>query len=132
MAEPQPDFIFVYGLLKRGEALHHLMAGATYRGEAVLSGRLVSLGRYPGLVAGDDDVAGELYDASDLPALLDTLDDVEEFDPADPEHSAYLREVCRPRRADGTEVAAWVYRYNGPLADARPIPSGHWPQREES
>jgi len=71
--------IFVYGSLKRGYALHHLLKSQLSVGHAVTSPlyRIFDLGSYPGLIEWPDGLAveGELYlvDAE----CLQTLDEAE-------------------------------------------------------
>lgn len=75
--------VFVYGSLKRGRALHHLLQSARFLGTASTSPlyRLFDLGHYPGLVewpAGLS-IAGELYEVdSDCLAQLDDAEGVAE------------------------------------------------------
>jgi gamma-glutamylcyclotransferase (GGCT)/AIG2-like uncharacterized protein YtfP len=123
-------FIFVYGGLMRGFDLHHYMAGASFIGEGWIAGRLVALGRYPGLLDGDGKVRGELYRLDDAAASLEALDDLEDFDPADPDKSEYLRVVREVHAEDGKIISAWVYIYNGDASTAPVITSGDW--RESS
>lgn len=124
----EPALVFVYGLLMRGCDLHHHMEGGEYVGAGTIAGALVSLGRYPGLIEGPGAVHGELYRFADLPAALDVLDDVEEFEPTDPASSLYLRVPVRVATGDG-EVDAWTYRYNGTSDGAPRIKSGDWRAR---
>jgi len=122
----QAQVVFVYGSLMRGLYLHHLMESGTFVGEATARGVLVSLGHYPGLVDGAGEVRGELYRFDDLPAALDVLDDVEEYDPADPAAGPYVR-VERTVIASGVaQVDAWLYVYQGPVKGARRIDGGDW------
>ncbi len=110
----------------RGMELHHHLVMAEFAGTGVTRGTLVSLGRYAGLVEGEGRVAGELYRFDDLPAGLDVLDDVEDFNPTDPESSPYVR-VARLVEVDSARtVAAWVYLYNGDVAGAPVVQSGDW------
>jgi gamma-glutamylcyclotransferase (GGCT)/AIG2-like uncharacterized protein YtfP len=71
--------VFVYGTLKRGGALDHVLSGDTYMGEAFVAGRLFNLGAFPGLKQGftlpGDLVLGEVYQVSD--ETLQRLDIVE-------------------------------------------------------
>ena len=120
-------FIFVYGGLMRGFDLHHYLAGATFVGEGWVAGRLVSVGRYPGLLDGDGQVSGEIYRLEDA-ASLEALDDLEEFDPADPERSEYLRIVRDVHGENGATVSAWLYLYNRDASTAPDITSGNWRQ----
>jgi gamma-glutamylcyclotransferase (GGCT)/AIG2-like uncharacterized protein YtfP len=118
--------VFVYGLLMRGCSLHTHMEAASFEGTATVRGELLSFGRYPGLVNGSGTVRGEVYRFHDLAAALDILDDIEEFDPTDPEDSLYVREVRDATMDEGGVVRAWVYVYNGLTDGAVKIPSGDW------
>jgi gamma-glutamylcyclotransferase (GGCT)/AIG2-like uncharacterized protein YtfP len=110
----------------RGLDLHHLMESGTFAGDGTVRGTLLSLGRYPGLIDGGGSVRGELYRFDDLPTALDVLDDVEEFNPTDPDGSPYVR-VTRPvTTSDGAQVEAWLYLYKGPVKDAPHIAGGDW------
>lgn len=126
----EPSTVFVYGTLMRGLSLHHFMSDGRFEGEATVKGRLISLGEYPALLDGAGTVRGELYSFDDLPVALDVLDDVENFDPANPEGSEYIRDARRVRSDDGAELTAWVYVYNRPPGTAPLIPSGDWRKRE--
>ena len=121
-----PLKIFVYGTLMRGLSRHHYMSDGHYEGEASAKGRLISLGEYPALLDGAGTVRGEVYSFDDLPAALDVLDDVENFDPANPESGEYVREARRVVRDDGEEIRAWLYVYNRPRENAPIIQSGDW------
>jgi gamma-glutamylcyclotransferase (GGCT)/AIG2-like uncharacterized protein YtfP len=121
-----PLAIFVYGTLMCGLSRHHFMSDGRFEGEASAKGRLISLGEYPALLDGAGTVRGELYSFDDLPAALDVLDDVENFDPANPEESEYIREARRVVRDDGNQIRAWVYIYNRPVENAPIISSGDW------
>ena len=60
-----PPIVFVYGSLKRGYALHHLLRTAQFLGTACTQPlyRLFDLGSYPGLVEWPEGLSihGELY-----------------------------------------------------------------------
>src|SRR5688500_15282444 len=78
-APAEPDYLFAYGTLMRGEPLHHVLArGLVLVGEGRVAGRLVSLGRYPGLVDGRARVQGELY-RIDAPEVLSAVDRAEGY-----------------------------------------------------
>lgn len=115
--------------MMRGFDLHHYLAGATFIAEGWIAGRLVALGHYPGLLDGDGKVRGEIYRLDDVAASLEALDDLEEFDPADPERSEYLRIVRDVYGEDGAITSAWVYLYNRDASTAPVIKSGDWRQR---
>ena len=121
--------VFVYGTLMRGLSRHHYMNGGRFEGEAAADGRLISLGEYPAFVDGSGTVRGELYTFDDLPAALDVLDEVEEFEPADPDASEYVRDARIVRHVDGTQLLAWLYVYNRSREDTPFIESGDWRTR---
>ena len=62
-ASPQQrQLVFVYGTLKRGEKNHHWLEGASWQGEAELSGVLLhDLGPFPMAVIGEGTAIGEVY-----------------------------------------------------------------------
>ncbi len=102
----------------RGFPLHRLLAGrATFLGQGSVRGRLLHLGRYPGLVEGGGRVRGELY-RLEAPELLAVLDREEGYN--------FLRRRAVVTLADGRRVQAWIYRYRGPRERATPVPDGDW------
>jgi gamma-glutamylcyclotransferase (GGCT)/AIG2-like uncharacterized protein YtfP len=121
-----PELVFVYGSLMRGFDLHHLMKAGELLGAGAVDGTLVSLGRYPALVDAPGRVRGEVYRFDDLAAALDVLDDVEEFDPADPENSVYVRAARQVALDGGSDVIAWVYVYHRDAAGLPRVSGGDW------
>jgi gamma-glutamylcyclotransferase (GGCT)/AIG2-like uncharacterized protein YtfP len=102
----------------RGYGLHTVLArGATYLGRGSVAGRLLDLGRYPGLIAGTGRVKGELYRLDD-PQLLPVLDREEGYN--------FVRSIAIVTLAGGRRARAWVYRYRGPRERAVPIPHGDY------
>lgn len=72
--------VFVYGSLKRGHGLNHVLSTSEFLGRTHLIGpwRLVSLGAFPGLVqapSGKRLIHGELYQVD--PGILQRLDGIE-------------------------------------------------------
>ena len=124
-AQPAHTLLFVYGSLMRGLELHEQLAGALFVARGRISGTLVSLGEYPGLIEGDGDVHGELY-RLDSAAMLCAIDDLEEYDAQRPEQSLYLRVERDVRLDDGSTVRACVYLYNRDARDVSIIASGDW------
>lgn len=115
------ELLFTYGTLMRGYALHPVLArGATFLGEARVRGRLLDLGRYPGLVDGSGTVRGELYRIDD-PELLAAIDREEGYN--------FQRRRAMVTLVAGGRRQAWLYRYRGPRARATPIPDGDYRRR---
>jgi gamma-glutamylcyclotransferase (GGCT)/AIG2-like uncharacterized protein YtfP len=117
MTEP-PIVLAVYGTLRRGEQNEPLIATATFLGTGLIRGRLFEMARseeraygYPSLVDGPGAVRVELY-ALTSAAMLDAIDALESFDPADEAASEYVRRSVAVR--DGPVGRAWAYLYNGP------------------
>lgn len=112
------ELLFAYGTLMRGYALHAVLARqATAVGTGTVRGRLVDLGRYPGLTAGAGRVLGEVYRLDD-PELLPILDREEGYN--------FVRRRAVVTLAGGRRVRAWLYRYRGPHERAVPIPDGDY------
>ena len=109
--------LFVYGTLLSGLGfpMHDELAKrARLFGTGVISGQLVAISWYPGLIDEPGEVTGELYEAEDEAALLDFLDRYEGCHPDDPEPHEYLRRRCRVRlEVDGATRDAWVYEFIG-------------------
>ena len=126
----EPGHVVFYGSLQSGL---HLGGEPPFRslvrlvGPCRLPGRLYEVGggAYPGLelhpASSGDVVHGELHQILD-PAVLDLLDDWEEYDPARPATSPYVRRVVRLL---DPPLDAWVYvgqhRSRGPV-----VPGGDW------
>jgi gamma-glutamylcyclotransferase (GGCT)/AIG2-like uncharacterized protein YtfP len=114
-AEP---LLFAYGTLMRGYGLHGVLArGATFLGVGTARGRLLDLGRYPGVVAGRGRVTGEVYRLHD-PQVLPAVDRAEGVQ--------FVRGRTLVTLADGGRAQAWMYRYRGPCERAVPIPDGDY------
>ncbi len=119
------DRLFVYGTLLPGLAPPAVAATAARLrplGPATVPGRLYDLGPYPALVpdpAGESRVHGELLAlpavAADLLAALDRY-----------EGGQYRRVATTAVRADGGEVACWVYEYAGDVTGAVLIGHGDY------
>lgn len=139
--------IFVYGTLRQGQSNYKLLMQGRTQAEqpAYLYGaRLFSMVSCPIAIEHDDipnslqpDIAPETpYLRGDLitvhpfhyDAMLQELDQFEEYYPYDPENSMYIREQREVILADQTRIVAWVYIGNPNfLAPSHEfIPSGDW------
>jgi len=121
---------FFYGTLQAGNlnpAIAAIHSRLVPQGPGRISGAIVAVpdadGWFPALVPGDGEVHGQVYTAGPDFAAEDlaALDRYEEFDPASPETSWYLRET----RALTSGEPVTLYRMNGsPPPEALPIPGG--------
>ena len=116
--------LFIYGTLMPGLRLQAEMHGAERLGRARVPGRLVDVGRYPGLLHGDGLVSGEVYRVSD--AQLARLDEVEDMVPGDRAASQYWRERVTVRDGALAGQQVWTYVYNLPVDGLTPIAHGDY------
>jgi len=125
-----PDrLIGLYGTLRDEEVRRSLgLAGKLRRiGRFRLQGILYDLGPYPALGPGKGVVHGELYEVLDSGAFP-IMDAFEEFDPARPKISTYVRERWR---LSVPEAECWVYRYNRPTRGLSRVLGGDWVARRK-
>ena len=116
--------LFIYGTLMPGLRLAHEMAGAEPVGPAQVPGRLVDVGRYPGLLPGPGVVHGELYRVDD--AQLARLDVVEGMVPGQRAASQYWRERVTVCQGALQGQSVWTYVYNRPSAGLVVIAHGDY------
>lgn len=119
------ELLFVYGTLRPTLAAGghaRLVHDLEVVGPATVPGTLLDLGDYPGLIAGEGLVRGELLRIVDA-ARLQALDDYEECGGPEP---LFRRERMVARLSDGTTVDAWGYRYARPQRAATIIAGGDY------
>lgn len=146
MITAEPRLLFVYGTLMstassamgRGPRAR-LAKASSLIGRAAAPGYLFDLGDYPGLVLGlpaparnaAGRVFGELRQLLRPIQMFDWLDRYEGIDTGATQTAKYRRMVLDVTHldADGREIAspAWIYVYEGPLAGARLLTAGVWP-----
>ena len=100
------------------------MQGARFLGAAQVPGRLVDLGRYPGLVSGAGVVTGEVYEVDE--AHLARLDGVEGMVPGDRAASQYWRERVTVISGPLQGQSVQTYVYNRPIDGCTPIAHGDY------
>jgi gamma-glutamylcyclotransferase (GGCT)/AIG2-like uncharacterized protein YtfP len=122
--------LFVYGTLL-SESGHPMQAvlrrGGTLVGPGRVRGRLYDFGSFPGLVRSDRPegwVSGEVYRLERPDVTLPPLDAYEGCGPEAGPGSGFRRVREAVRLVHGGEIEAWVYRYEGDLRGARPLPPG--------
>ncbi len=87
--------LFVYGTLKEGHLRSSMWPHAPQSIEpAMVRGRLLDLGAYPGLIEGDEWILGELWTLAEhhMPRTLAVLDEVEGYDCAS-DRGLYVRKA---------------------------------------
>jgi gamma-glutamylcyclotransferase (GGCT)/AIG2-like uncharacterized protein YtfP len=96
--------LFVYGTLKRGGRLHQVMGDSQYLGDYETENRwtLADFGAYPGMIPGDSEVKGEMYEVSNK--ILSDLDWVEGAP------TLFNRNDVKVRSVEGGEYE-WVKTY---------------------
>jgi len=73
-----PELVFVYGTLQRGQVNHHWLGGCGFEGEGTVGGLVLhDLGPFPMAIAGSGMVQGEVYRLVDR--ALDALDRLEGY-----------------------------------------------------
>ncbi|MGA2095152.1 MAG: gamma-glutamylcyclotransferase [Candidatus Acidiferrum sp.] len=124
-AERNPEHLFVYGTLKRGERNHArlLQHAVEFAGTARIRGELYQLAgeTFPGAVPSDaanSFVHGELFALYDPEETLASLDEFEGVDEGE-----FARRLVDAWTAQG-QVKTWVYFYAQPLEGASQIGGG--------
>lgn len=112
------QLIFVYGTLRKGESNHHFLESSEYLGifETEPNYQLFNIGSYPGVIAGNCKVLGEIYRIDN--SLLNQLDLYENVP------TEYMRESIQTPY--GT---AWIYIYQDASKLDEAITSGNWHYR---
>jgi gamma-glutamylcyclotransferase (GGCT)/AIG2-like uncharacterized protein YtfP len=104
--------LFVYGTLKKGNERHHYLKGCQFIGYGKAKGFILyDLGEFPGMIKGDGEVAGEVYEVPE--SLLKEIDWVEGVP------DLFRRELIEVLLEDGQIVSAYAYIYNETNEDER-------------
>jgi gamma-glutamylcyclotransferase (GGCT)/AIG2-like uncharacterized protein YtfP len=106
--------LFVYGTLRHGFERHHHLErlGAGFRREARVAAELFDLGRYPGARPASGKgkwVRGEVFELRQPAHDLRVLDQVEDFIPAAPARSEFVRALAEVVLANGARQTTWIY-----------------------
>jgi gamma-glutamylcyclotransferase (GGCT)/AIG2-like uncharacterized protein YtfP len=124
------NLVFFYGTLMtpfHRTARLNVDSHLIYAGRGTIEAALFDLGIYPAAVpSADGRVCGELYEITHPTIVLRALDELEAFNPDEPETSLYLRVLTPVTTETGDIVNAWAYFYNAPLGRAQRIESGDY------
>lgn len=129
-----PQFIFVYGTLRRGgnSKMHGLLASySEYLSAGEAQGILYLLDGYPGMIESSeitDKVFGEVYKIGDSSKLLALLDDYEECSDKFPLPHEYIRKQLPVKLVNGAQLLASVYLFNRDISNLKAIKSGDYIQ----
>lgn len=132
----EPEFIFVYGSLRKGfssPAREVLDDYAELVGRATFQGKLYKIEWYPGVVPSeneDDIVYGEVYKIINKEEVLSKLDHYEGCSPSDSKPHAFVRKEM-PVVVNSEEIIAWIYLFDLPVDDMIQIRSGDYLKYEE-
>ena len=116
-----PQHLFVYGTLHPDRAPDEIVPAVRHLrevGPATLLGTKYDLGDYPGVVihlAPPDIVHGTIFELPQDPTVLEALDRYEDYRPADPTASLFVRVALAVTQPDGSTLDCWVYLYNQPV-----------------
>ena len=122
--------VFVYGTLLRGMQRSTALRGARFLGLGEVNGVLLNLTHYPGLMAGNGRVSGELYEVDN--DTLKTLDRIEGYEPNDPQESLFVRTPLEVTSLDDGHIRkAWTYLYNQDASSFPAIASGDYRRQIE-
>lgn len=111
------SWLFVYGTLMRSYPenpfKNWLNKNAKYIGEGQIAGALYKVDYYPGLIDGDGQVKGEVYELLKEDETLPALDAYEDYLPHNPKDSLYIREKRKVTLAQTHDkLTCWVYIYH--------------------
>lgn len=126
--------MFVYGTLRQGFGLSHLLKTASFQGAGFVYGTMYDLGSYPGIKLNEQDkthkVIGEVYFIDR--ETMARLDYIEGYRPNEPEHSLYIRKPVIVLNSNHEEQFGYIYEYNQNTDNVTTIiESGDWAIREE-
>jgi gamma-glutamylcyclotransferase (GGCT)/AIG2-like uncharacterized protein YtfP len=125
------EHVFFYGTLMtpfNRPGRTRVSSDMLFKGRGRIGAALYDLGIYPAAIPTDDGsrVRGEVYELRDAASVLATLDEIEGYQPNEPERSLYTRVETPVTLEDGQVIPAWAYFYNAPLGRAHRISSGDY------
>jgi len=125
-------YLFLYGTLRPDMAdseIAAIVGRLRSIGRGYVHGKLYDLGDYPGAIVDPSSsslVRGLLVQLPPEKEVLEVLDRYEEFDPANPGQSLFIRTKTKVRLTDGRNVQGWIYVYNRNPGEAPVIRGGHY------
>lgn len=126
------DYLFVYGTLSEKLApkeIAPVVKRLKYVGDGFVRGRLYDLGEFPAIKLRSNSrtrVHGRIYKLPADKATIRSIDAYEEYFPAQPDKSLYLRKLTDVELENGKKVRSWIYEYKGRPAASRLIKSDRY------
>ena len=115
--------LFVYGTLLRGLERESVLSNSKFLGTVVVRAKMYDLGRYPGIIEGEGQVIGEVYEIDQI--TLKKLDEVEGYFPDNPLGSEYIRKEVEILSTEVDEPVI-AYFYNQKVKESDRIVCGDY------
>lgn len=115
--------LFVYGTLLRGLERESVLLNSRFLGTVVVQAKMYDLGSYPGIIEGDGQVIGEVYEIDQV--TLKKLDKIEGYFPNNPTGSEYIRKEVRILTTEVDEPVI-AYFYNQKVNESDRIVGGDY------
>lgn len=128
------DYLFAYGTLRpeyAPPAIAHVVARLHEVGRGSVNGVLHDLGGYPGATLHPhttQQIHGVVFQLPEDANIWRELDAYEDFDPASPETSPFIRVLSPIELVAGGTLQCWVYVYNRDPGSAPILPEGCYRQ----
>lgn len=131
-ASRQTEHLFVYGTLRSdfpSSMSHQLEKYVVEKSKAYFYGRLFDAGSFPAAIPSEPPhkVYGDLFELKEPDFIISKLDFYEGYKRSHPDQSLFIRKKASIiRKADQTEISAFIYLFNKPVSNLREIPSGDY------
>jgi len=132
LEEPELDYIFVYGTLRKDlfPNRNELLADrCVFFCKGTFQGLLFEIDGYPGAIEStnrSDQVVGEIYQTRTINRVLKKLDDYEQCSVTHPQPHEYCRKHLPIKTQSQQVLKAWIYVYNRPVIKRTKIESGDY------
>jgi len=122
MNKEKPDYLFVYGTLRKGFEIpvqKRISGDIEWLGLSEIRGKMYDIGDYPAALPlqrhEKSVIRGEVIKIKHPAKVMKLLDRYEGYDPKKLERSEYYRDKQKLVLENGQKIEAWVYWYNFPV-----------------